>query len=641
MEEEIAVVQLLQYGLPVTRSTSFAGFNSAALYELLTAALTQFFGTDGEEDQQQPPPSFEEAENATSRLRLLSILATRLQRAGCEFISPDHLMYPTEKTTRRILMWLIAELHRVTTANSVKDDVKWQQTPVAQAILSLHSVVQQHTPYVKKKNPKESIPPRESVIPAVPAFFFAVSAQERREGGVQPSLWQQFCRAYDAMQGFPHSSEEAPYQPQWREVLLNSFQEANAVVRTFENELKSNRATGPLMVRDASVVENCIKLTQASRKRYYEKKTTLASLHPLRAYAFAADVFYFNMSEDDISVQRTTNTTVTARETASEKADSHHDTLAKDDVYASQEKHDILHEYSEAKKEFRHLKKKLAELLAQKMGCDEEVEMLQASYGQTCSERERHKAEAERIAQALALLDTPEESEVQLERQVAELVEACENNRREVQMKLQKVEKKHIELLERLRVVGGDHEEQLLQLWQAVKNVQRQINEKERNVQQWQESVLLSNTTDIDISNFLSYIYEMTSNVCRQQAQIASIERETAAYNTRIEELEGRLRLSFFKQASELYQKAMVFDDGNVFQRIHKNLNEMRDGYRVLISATAKHGELTLESYRIEERLQNLRAEVEACDTEKVKTDLANLRVVKDSSSPYITDSGR
>ncbi|EKG06383.1 hypothetical protein TCSYLVIO_002518 [Trypanosoma cruzi] len=641
MEEEIAVVQLLQYGLPVTRSTSFASFNSAALYELLTAALTRFFGTNGEEDQKQTPPSFEEAENATSRLRLLSMLATRLQRAGCEFISPDHLMYPAEKTTRKILMWLIAELHRVTTTSSVKDDVKWQQTPVGQAILSLHSVVQQNNPCVKKKDTKESLPRCECVIPAVPAFFFAVSAQERRKGGVQPSLWQQFCQGYNAMQGFPRSPEEAPYQPQWREVLLNSFQEANAVERTFESELTSNRASGPLMLRDASGVENFIKLPQASRKRPHKKTSALASLHPLRAYAIDADVFYCNTSEDDISVQHTTSKTAAARETALEMAEDHHDTLTRQDVYAPKEKHEILREYSEAKKELRHLKKKLTELAAQKMGCDEELEMLQVSYGQICSERERQKAETERIAQALALLDTPEESELQLERQVAEFVEARENNRREVQVKLQKVEKKHTELLERLRVAGGDHEEQLLQLWQAVKNVQRQIDEKEQNVQQWQEKVLLSNTKDIDISNFLSFIYEMTSNVCRQQTQIASVERDTAAYNTRIEKLEGRLRLSFFEQASKLYQKAMIFDDGNVFQRLHKNLIEMRDGYQALISATAKHGEFILESYRMEERLQKLRVEVEACDTEKVKTDLANLRVEKCSSSSDITGSGR
>ncbi|KEG08241.1 hypothetical protein DQ04_07651020 [Trypanosoma grayi] len=628
MEKEITVAQLRQCSLAVTLPANLSAFTVEILYELLVAGLVRLAKTGNEGFEQQLPAHLTVSDTVT-RLRLLSALTVQLQASGCDFIRHEHLMYPSERSTKMVLRWLVTQLHRTAITESA-DGKEWLKlSPVRQVLGSFQSFLHRCTQNSDYSD-HDAWPRGSAPIATVWLPFCTVSVVGRRADRIHASCWWQIRCGYKTMQDFPCAPSETAGQPRWGEVLLNSFQEANAIERTREKDFAHRCLTEALMSRGHMSAGGNVR-----RRPLRRPNRVLAAPAPqrkLKVSSLAVDSFFYNPSEEGGMQQSILETLVNSEATAAiedtatlQKAIVEtEEGIGSTEALAAHDEDAILQDYSEAKEGLRQCKSRLADLAAQKTQCDMDLATLMATYERQQAERRRQKEDAQRLEEVLALMDTQEESEAQIRREIAELGTERERHRDKVQAKLQKVEKKREELVEELRLVGGDREEQLAQMRRAVKRLKRQIDEKQRDVQEWKAAASLR-TECIDRSHFLRYIYDMTSNLCKQQTQVAAVTRDTADCNDCIEELERRLKSSFARREHDVYRKAASSQGDSVFHQFHKSLLDMRDGYRGLIRAIAERGELQLELNRLEERLANLKAEVEACDTTKLEADLAEL----------------
>ncbi|KAH9586159.1 hypothetical protein LSM04_006532 [Trypanosoma melophagium] len=130
MESEITIAQLRHCGVHIPIQTSLGEFTAVSLEKF--------------------PILLVEADTA-ARLRYLSILTKKLQEIGCAFIQDEHLMYPTESSTRKILMWLVTKFHGIATTQN-NNDKKYKNSPIGEALFSFQSLVRNYNQCDESKN---------------------------------------------------------------------------------------------------------------------------------------------------------------------------------------------------------------------------------------------------------------------------------------------------------------------------------------------------------------------------------------------------------------------------------------------------------------------------------------------------------
>ncbi|KAH9586136.1 hypothetical protein LSM04_004453 [Trypanosoma melophagium] len=356
------------------------------------------------------------------------------------------------------------------------------------------------------------------------------------------------------------------WQPHLSEVFLYSFQEFRAADRTREDEFIHHYLKNPLMTKNHTNNDKLLLNIRLNSKIAKQSALPLNSSH-LRQYAFKNDAFFYNPSEDAVGVEGITTSDITLIYEHKEQTENAFQTLNE-----GEEKHRVI------------------------------------DYKALLTQNENIK-----------------DSETQIQTEIDELLESVENFRSGIILKLQKVTNKRSELIEELRVDGSNHEEQLTSLRHAVKEVKKRIRAKRQDIKKLQEDIPV-HVEGIDRLQFLRYIWDMTLSSCGQKTQLTAVVRDTVEYNRRIEALERHLRLYFARREAEVYKAPTKSESGSVLKELQRSIVGVREGYRALVGAIGQRGELLVELHRMNDRVDTLRAEVNACNSVKVEDDVKELR---------------
>ncbi|ORC89789.1 uncharacterized protein TM35_000113230 [Trypanosoma theileri] len=660
METEITIAQLRHCGVQVPIQTSLRELTAVSLYELLITALKRLHFIHEENTNEKFPISLMESDTAT-RLHYLSILTTKLQEVGCDFIQDEHLMYPAETTTRRLLLWLVRKFHTLAATQNNNNDKKYKNSPMGEALLSFQSLVQNYNLNGEKRNREEAYIHPNRMVSTVWKPFSTVSVCRPEEIDSNISRWKQIEKEYESMCTFTSPKEQKEiknsfWKLQFSEVFLHSFQESCAADRTYDDNFIHHNLKNSLITKNKKINNDKSLLNIPLNSKSPKESILPINLNDLQSFTFTNDVFFYNPSEDGVRVEGVSvsdissiydhkDQTVNALQTiligdAEKHKNDVDDVNDYDKTSLTENEKSILSNYNKAKKELWILRNTFSELKAKKIRLDDDLQNLSHNLEEQENVWNQSKKEAQRLEEILTLMGDEKESENQIRKEIDELIELAESFRSEVMVKLQKVTNKRSELLEELHAVSNYKEEELASMRHAVKEVKKRIRAKRQDIQKWKEDIS-PHVDGIDRLQFLRYIGEMTSSACGLQTQLTTVVRDTLACVREMEALERHLRLDFARREAAVYTLALQSESGGVWRELHRSMVGVREGYRALMNAIVHRGELLVELHRMEDRVENLKAEVNACNSVKVEDDVKELRERNNAIHEYLQQNKR
>jgi chromosome segregation ATPase len=209
----------------------------------------------------------------------------------------------------------------------------------------------------------------------------------------------------------------------------------------------------------------------------------------------------------------------------------------------------------------------------------------------------------------------------------------------ELANKLAKVETKREQLLEETESgAGTGREEQVATLRKDCKTVKRTIKERNAEIAKLQVQ-LDACPKDIDRGNFLRLIFDLTSNIRKQQEQIDKMKREIAEADAEINKLHDKIKTVFdvveqqaFENATgaagaggkDGKEKKKKKDDGtDVFGKdLFKKFFDLRKAYDELIAVIESRGGVRKEIHETEQHASKLHLIVSGYRMDGVEQDV-------------------
>ena len=214
---------------------------------------------------------------------------------------------------------------------------------------------------------------------------------------------------------------------------------------------------------------------------------------------------------------------------------------------------------SDAKRRNKELRHALA---AEAEGCAAATEALEAAAEAIAAKEaalEERRAALAALQQRLERMDDYEGNATLLEGQIAEARALQRQVHDDLAGKLAKMEAKKAALEAEAAVAGDGRQEQLLALRNKVKKLKREIRAKTKEINDL-HSEYDRVPKDIDRSLFLRFIFDMTSNIQRQQAEVDKVKTDLCREGATIGAKAEALQQLFSSVEQEVYKRAVAND---------------------------------------------------------------------------------
>eukprot|EP00658_Telonema_sp_P-2_P044023 TRINITY_DN31892_c0_g1_i1.p1 TRINITY_DN31892_c0_g1~~TRINITY_DN31892_c0_g1_i1.p1 ORF type:complete len:520 (+),score=210.30 TRINITY_DN31892_c0_g1_i1:268-1827(+) len=286
-----------------------------------------------------------------------------------------------------------------------------------------------------------------------------------------------------------------------------------------------------------------------------------------------------------------------------------------------------------AKKESKDLRRQRAE---QQQILDDSRAQLEEDLAERegdAEELQGRRAALAQLQEQLQWMETYDESREQLASQLAEAKDLAQQIQDDLNTKLAKIEGKKEDLLKMVSEAGDGREERLMELRRTTKALKKDIKTKVKEINDLREEYDRV-PKDIDRSLFLRMIFDLSSNVERQQAEVDRFKRDIFAQCNDIAEKSTKLVMLFSELEEQVYEKASAGKatstkdgaPGDVFAKeSFKNIVAIRESYSLLRMAVNLQGEVRHELHSLEEKSSKAERLVEVQKKRDVAGDLSQV----------------
>ena len=635
---DITLLQLRQYGVDVDPLLGIAALTAELLYPMLLQSLERMSVLTKQEIRKQFPSKLPGAKSA--RFSICESLTKYLSGAGYSASSYDALMYPTESTTKPLLNWLVAELGRAAESATEKmgevqdDERSATATALQKGVMALHTLVNDAERVTSAKGAKAAggralLLPRAAhrKVPATARTpFFAATAIAWAE---ETSLISQIEETHAALSKVPLLPSEQALRPSAARTVLDSVLEAASAAWAHDKAAADWLASAKLLSRP--VQEGTI--TRRAKRVDRQGEASQQG-------GMSIDAMFLNTSEDGLdgdgsralAARRAREAAAEAEvnaavESLTEKHRSAQERVAQRELEVT----DIKSRLSALKKQVRGKKELLAELQTRLDQTQAELAQIKSDFAEQEAEAHARRSVAAEKEQLLALMDDPDGSEAKIRQQIAEATQRRNGMQVDLEAKLLKIEQKRDQLLEQGSAAGADREERLAELRRELKQTKQQIKEKSKEIKQLRYDFERC-PKDIDRSQFVRLIFDMTTNIRKQQGQIDKVKKEIFDANADIDKMQSALRELFSRLESRVYASAVSGKGGapsssgkggdDFAKQAFKQIVDVRAAYSSLVALIEQRGEVKHELHGIEEKASKLARLVEGYNIQQVREDL-------------------
>ena len=284
-----------------------------------------------------------------------------------------------------------------------------------------------------------------------------------------------------------------------------------------------------------------------------------------------------------------------------------------------------------AKKEAKELRKRRAE---QQQILDDARAKMEEELADREGNSEDLIARREALAQLqeqLSWMENYDDSKSSLEAQLGEAKELLRQIQEDLNAKLVKMEAKKEDLKRQVSEAGDGREERLMELRRQTKALKKQIKAKVKEINDLREEFDRV-PKDIDRSLFLRMIFDLSSNVERQQAEVDRFKRDIFTQCSEIADKSTKLVMLFSELEEMVYEKASATKGkdstipGDVFAKeSFKSIVAIREAYSMLRTAVNLQGEVRHELHSLEEKSSKAERLVAVQKKRDVVADLAQV----------------
>lgn len=289
---------------------------------------------------------------------------------------------------------------------------------------------------------------------------------------------------------------------------------------------------------------------------------------------------------------------------------------------------------AEAKKESKRLKQLLGASEESNAALNEELKAFSDSLAAKEESLQARRALLEELQTQLGWMEDYEGTVAQLEAQIAEAKALQKQVQEDLKQKLAKMETKKEELNTQVSQAGDGRQEQILAARQKVKKIKKEIRAKTKEIEELHNEYDRV-PKDIDRSLFLRYIFDMTNNIQRQQAEVDKVKADIYKESVLIGEKTEALLNLFSSVEQEIYKKAVGGADGKgkpspddeFAKDAFKRIVAIREAYANLRTAIQVRGEVRHEVHVLDEKHSKAMRLGAAQDQKKVLADLEAVEI--------------